>query len=45
MKAAALTGGVRVSEEVEESGLDLTCHGETAYRLSTMTGDEESVYH
>jgi ammonia channel protein AmtB len=29
--AKALTGGGRVSEEEEHSGLDLTYHGEGAY--------------
>ena len=31
--AGALTGGLRVSEEEEREGLDVTAHGETAYRL------------
>jgi ammonium transporter, Amt family len=35
MKALAVTMGVRVSEDTEDSGLDLAEHGETAY----TTGD------
>lgn len=31
--AGALTGGLRVSEEEEREGLDVSTHGETAYRL------------
>jgi Amt family ammonium transporter len=37
MKAIDLTIGVRVSEEVEESGLDIAEHAETAYNTGEST--------
>ncbi|QEO17536.1 ammonium transporter [Acetobacter vaccinii] len=43
MKAASLTGGLRVSDDEEEMGLDLSCHGETAYRINMMSGGEETI--
>jgi Amt family ammonium transporter len=33
---AVLPGGIRVSEEDEEAGLDLTQHSETAYALDRV---------
>ncbi|MFT9015066.1 MAG: ammonium transporter [Acetobacter sp.] len=44
MKVAALTGGLRVAEDVEETGLDLPCHGEMAYRLNAFGGDDEALF-
>ncbi len=32
------TMGLRVSEDDEVAGVDLTVHGESAYDLATMTG-------